>query len=166
MWYMTKENYREMRLGKITQVFVPLFEEYYTLNLYGIINLPLEEKCTAITPSGDPVLIEITDIKLNRLEYPIAATEGNSGVYSLNCSIAFHDVVDGHKHTLVAIKSLNITFIRGGSINVCGDTMRSVTDRTQDILGGGGGLYKIFPSECNIFGHSGPCLHRVSPELL
>lgn len=113
VWYMTKENYREMRLGKTTEVFIPLFEEYYTLHLYGVINLPLEERCTVITPPGDQILIETTDTNLNRLEYPIAASEGTSGVYSVNCSIAYNDEVDGYKHTLVAKKSLNITFIRG-----------------------------------------------------
>ena len=102
-----------MRQGKTANVFIPLFENIYRLSLYGTIDLPLEEKCRVITPSGDDFLMTTADTMLNRLEYRITASEAASGLYSVNCSIAFHDAVEGFNHTLVASKSLNIAFIRG-----------------------------------------------------
>lgn len=112
-WYMTRENYHDMRIGKLTNVVVPLFEKEYTLNLYGTTDFPYNETCVVATPSGSNVSIQMEGKYFNRLKYPIAARAENSGVYSITCYIPHNDVVEGVSHILQVKKSFNITFIRG-----------------------------------------------------
>ena len=112
-WYMTKENYREMREGRLINLVVPLFGSAYKLFLYGTLELHTNESCEVIKPTGHRAAVDIHDKVLNRLKYPIYATELNSGVYSVSCTVMYHNAVEGHSHVMTIKKTLNVTFIRG-----------------------------------------------------
>lgn len=113
MWYMTKENYRDMRQGKLARVFVPLLENNYTLHLYGSIDIPYNESCAVSTPSQGRHPVQLANRELNRFAYPITPAKQNSGVYSVSCSVMYNDSFEGHTHTLLLKKSLEIIFIQG-----------------------------------------------------
>lgn len=111
---MTRENYRDMRAGVLTNVIIPLLQgREYTLHLYGTVSKPYAPRCHVTLPTGTDVPAKIMDKGLNRLRHAIAAHGANAGVYTFSCSMVYTDAIEGSSHTLVLEKSINITFIRG-----------------------------------------------------
>lgn len=114
---MTRENYRDMRMGQLVDVVIPLLRGHeYTLHLYGTVTKPYNSpKCRITAPSGDHSPVKITDRKLNRWKHPIIARLSNSGVYSVACSVPYTDKIEGGSHSLQIRKAMNITFIKGNA---------------------------------------------------
>ena len=111
-WYMTKENYYEMRKGIQTEVIVPLFQIHYDLYLYGSVNNSTYLECSVET-LGTTTPISVNN--LNLMKYPISASASNSGVYAISCLISYYDRIEGLSHNITLKKSLMITFIKGQS---------------------------------------------------
>ena len=111
---MTKANYRDMRAGVLTDVFVPLFpQKNYSLPLFGTLANPQQESCAVLSPSQQRTPVTITNTELKQFQFPIPARTENSGIYSVSCSFLVHDQVAGMEHPMKVERSLNITFIQG-----------------------------------------------------
>ena len=118
-WYMTADNYQEMRKNDVTQVFVPLFKDTYKLPINAIVFTPYSRKvqCQFQTPSyqepdQDLTKRQISDSeKLGPHTYKftdyITSEKMNSGVYNVICLV---------QHERKVSKTLNITFISGESV--------------------------------------------------
>lgn len=117
VWYMTRENYRDMYQGKTAKVIVPLLgTASYTLFLYGTLTKPHRPTCSVTLPSGNNVSVTIDDRRLNRLKYPVPAQHNSSGIYTLTCPVTHTNRIQRESHHVELIKSLNITFIKGPKI--------------------------------------------------
>ena len=114
MWYMTRQNYHDMRLGVLTNVFVPVFSTDYTINLYGTVDNLTNTTCHALTPFGNERKTSLSNALLNRVKYGIKARHANSGVYSIVCRRTYYDAIAGVMRRKILKKSLNINFIEGG----------------------------------------------------
>lgn len=122
IWYMTRQNYRDMQMGVLTSVFIPLFSKEYTVNLYGTVDNLVNTTCHANTPFASKKKTSISNTLLNRVKHTIKARIGNSGVYSIVCSRTYYDSIAGVSRRKTMKKSLRINFIKGGcggSIDLC-----------------------------------------------
>lgn len=125
-WYMTIENYQDMRKDGITQVFVPLFKDTYKLPIYATLFTPYKNtvQCYFQSPSDsyeDPEILkkQSDSKKLDSHVYKftdyVTSTKTNSGVYNVTCLVLPED----HMGSKIS-KALNITFISGqDSLEYC-----------------------------------------------
>lgn len=115
-WYMTIENYQEMRRNDITNVMIPLFKDSYQLPIYATLFNPYSKniRCYFQTPSdsnkGSRTLMKHQ--VLGRYTYKFTAhvtsTQDASGVYNITCPVH-----SGGSSEYSVSKALNVTFISG-----------------------------------------------------
>jgi hypothetical protein len=111
---MTRENYRDMRVGRMVNVVIPsLGDGNYTVYLYGTVSKPHAPMCHVTSPTGIDARAKVSNRRLNRFKHPILARPANSGVYSVTCSVDYTDAIEGNPHIMKLGKSFNITFIKG-----------------------------------------------------
>lgn len=122
-WYMTKDNFREMRENKITEVMFPLFEEevhryWFPLSIYfylgdsraydDTISCQIEKSGYIVWAQG-----QILASHVYRYSGEIEGNANNSGVYAFTCTTLFHDEFAFINSTKVVSMSLRITFFTG-----------------------------------------------------
>lgn len=113
---MTRQNYHDMQMGVLTNVFIPVFSNEYTVNLYGTVDNLTNTTCHVLTPFASKMKTSISNTILNRVKYGIRARPGNSGVYSVICSRTYYDSIAGVSRQKILKKSLKINFIKGMSL--------------------------------------------------
>jgi len=122
-WYMTKENYQEMREGKITEIMVPLLNRPYKLpivtSLYhgGSNRLP---KCYFKAPFHKRSVQDRVRYRGYPLVYTyknyVLSTRSNSGIYTVICKAKNWDYYadyTGKNWTVALHKRIRITFFKG-----------------------------------------------------